>query len=97
MSRHDRLVDTLYIKTVRFTSTLLFYSTGFNHNTSDRDYFKNIPNTPDIVIVIKALDTVFVIEVGCTFDLYLETCYLSKLLKYQPLIEAIINLTISAS
>ncbi len=71
--------------------------TGFNHNTSDRDYFKNIPNTPDIVIVNKALDTVFVIEVGCAFDLYLETCYLSKLLKYQPLVEAIINLTISAS
>ncbi len=30
-----------------------------------------------------------VIEVGCSFDLYLDICYLSKLLKYQPLVEAI--------
>ncbi len=59
------------------------------HNTSDTDYLKKIPNTPEIVIVNKALNTVFVIEFGCSFDLYLDTCYLSKLLKYQPLVEAI--------
>ncbi len=41
------------------------------------------------MIVNETLNTVFVIEVGCSFDLYLDTCYLSKLLKYQPLVEAI--------
>ncbi len=41
------------------------------------------------MIVNKALNTIFVIEVGCSFDMYLDTCYLSKLLKYQPLVEAV--------
>ncbi len=95
MSRHDRLVDLIVkdLKIIHKDSKIYQHTTvklnWFNHNTSDRDYFKNIPNTPDIVIVNDTLNTVFVIEVGCSFDLYLDTCYLSKLLKYQPLVEAI--------
>ncbi len=44
------------------------------------------------MIVSKALNALLVIEVGCSFDLYLDTCYLSKLLKYQPLLEAVLQL-----
>ncbi len=95
MSRHDHLVDLIVkdLKTIHKDSQIYQHTTvelnWLYHNTYDRDYFKNIPNTPDIVIVNKALNTVFVIEVGGSFDLYLDTCYLSKLLKYQPLLEAI--------
>ncbi len=95
VSRHDRLVDLIVkdLKIIHKDSKIYQHTTvklnWFNHSTSDRDYFKNIPNTPDIVIVNETLNTVFVIEVGCSFDLYLDTCYLSKLLKYQPLVEAL--------
>ncbi len=94
MSRHDHLVDLIVkdLKTIHKDRKIYQHTTvefnWFYQNTSDRDYLKNIPNTPDIVIVNEALNTVFVIEVGCSFDLYLDTCYLSKLLKYQPLVEA---------
>ncbi len=95
MSRHDRLVDLIVkdLKTIHKDSQIYQHTTvelnWLCHNTYNRDYFKNIPNSPDTVIVNTALKTVFVIEVGCSFDLYLDTCYLSKLLKYQPLVEAI--------
>ncbi len=95
VSRHDRLVDLIVkdLKTIHKDSQIYQHTTvelnWLCHNTYNRDYFKNIPNSPDTVIVNTALKTVFVIEVGCSFDLYLDTCYLSKLLKYQPLVEAI--------
>ena len=41
----------------------------------------NMANTPDIVIANKTLKTILIIEAGCCFDLYTDTCYYSKLLK----------------
>ncbi len=57
MSRHDRLVDLIEkdLKTIHKDRKIYQHTTvelnWFYHNTSDRDYFKTIPNTPDIVIV----------------------------------------------
>lgn len=100
MARHDRLVD-LVAKDLQkvicgHDSKIYKHSTvrfnWFYHNSSDSDYFKNIPNTPDIVIVNEVMKSVCIFDVGCCFDLYMDTCYYSKLLKYQPLIDLIYQL-----
>ena len=66
MARHDRLVD-LVAKDLRkinygHDNRIYKHSTvkfnWFHNNTSDSDYFRNIPNTPDIVIVNKAMKSV---------------------------------------
>lgn len=97
VARHDRLVE-LVAKDLQkiyqgHECKFFLHSTvkmnWFNHNMHDDDHFKNIPNTPDIVIVNESVNSVFIIEVGCCFDLYMDTCYYSKLVKYQPLLERI--------
>ena len=66
MARHDRLVD-LVAKDLEkvicgHDSKIYKHSTvrinWFYHNISDSDYFKNIPNTHDIVIVIEVMKSV---------------------------------------
>ena len=46
---------------------------------------KNIPNTPDHVMIDEHNKAITIIEIGCSYDAYMDTCYASKLLKYQPL------------
>ena len=50
---------------------------------------QDIPNTPDIVFINENRKTVTIFEIGCPFDLYMDTCFTSKLMKYQPLVERI--------
>ncbi len=64
----------------------------FQHEISDSDHFINIPNTPDIVMLNSVENSACIIDVGCCFDLYMDTCYYSKVLKYQPLLECILQL-----
>lgn len=44
--------------------------------------FSCIPNMPDIVVLGKEL----ILEVGYSFDSYIEQTFADKLLKYQPLV-----------
>lgn len=44
----------------------------------------HLPNTPDIFVINEHTKAVTIIEIGCSFDAYMDTCYASKLLKYQP-------------
>ena len=46
---------------------------------------KNIPDTPELVIIDEHNKAITIIEIGCSYDGYMDTCYVSKLLKYQPL------------
>ena len=45
-----------------------------------------------VCVCDETLKTVVNIEVGCCFDLYMDTCHYSKLLKYQPLVSRICQL-----
>lgn len=101
MARHDRLVSLVAkdLKNINLGYDCNFFLHNtvkmdwFNHNHDvDNDYFKNIPNTPDIVMVNTSDNSVLIIEVACCFDFYMDTCYYSKLLKYQPLQERILQL-----
>ena len=97
VARHDRWVDLVvkYLgkinqghdcQTFKHSAVKINW---FHHNVPDNDYLKKLANTTDIVIVDETLKTVLIIEVGCCFNLYMDTCYYSKLLKYQPLVSRI--------
>ena len=61
----------------------------FDHNCTDYNILCNIPNTPDIVFINHTRRSVSIFEIGCAFDLYMDTCFNSKIIKYQPLVECI--------
>lgn len=44
------------------------------------------PNTPDIVILNESVKSVVLTEVCCCFNVYMDTCYSSTLLKLMELI-----------
>ena len=46
-------------------------------------------NRPDILIIDENGRKVFILEVGCCFDSSLEEAYLTKLVKYHPLVQQI--------
>ena len=58
-------------------------------NSSD-DVFCNISNTPDVVLVDKDRKEVLVLEVGCVYDLYMDTAFFEKNTK--PLLAKISDL-----
>lgn len=49
-------------------------------------------NTPDVIVIDEDHREAFLLEVGCAFDSSLEEAFLTKQLKYQPLVQAIIQL-----
>lgn len=70
----------------------------YKHSVVQTDWFNteetnvqlnNFPNTLDITILDQTKRSVMFVEIGCSFDLYMDMCFNSKMLKYQPLISAI--------
>ena len=100
MARHDRLVSLVAkdLKNINqgYDCTIFLHNPvkmdWFNHNNADNNFLKTIPNTPDIVMVNTSENVVLIIEVGCCFDFYMDTCYYSKQLIYQPLQKHIVQL-----
>ena len=67
-------------------------TTMFMHN-NEIDAFSDVTaNSPDIVVVDEDSREVTILEVACTFDHSLEEAFLTKVLKYQRLKDAIIQL-----
>ena len=64
----------------------------FDHNDTHVNSLQDIPNTPDIVVINENRKTVTTFEIGCPFDLYMDTSFTSKLMKYQALVECIMAL-----
>ena len=64
----------------------------FNHNSINDNTLHEIPNTPDIVFINETDKSVIIIEVGCSFDLYMDICFTTKIMKYQPLVECVRSL-----
>merc|ERR1712055_1042771 len=99
IARHDRLVDMVSdkIREVQERTTKMYkHSTvkldWFDHNDTHVNSLQDIPNTPDIVFINENRKTATIFEIGCPFDLYMDTCFTSKLMKYQPLVERIMAL-----
>ena len=49
-------------------------------------------NTPDLIVIDETNREVFLMEVGCTFDSRLEEAFLTKQVKYQPLVQVITHI-----
>ena len=64
----------------------------FNHNSTNDNTLHEIPNAPDIVFINETDKSVIIIEVGCSYDLYMDICFTTKMMKYQPLVECVKSL-----
>lgn len=65
----------------------------YKHYAVQMDWFteENIDNNFlcnlwDIIVMNENSKMVTIIEIACSFDLYVDTCFTFKLLKYQPLV-----------
>jgi len=85
-ARHDRIVDLIAsaIQDI-FPKNMPMYKHSRVipdwFNSSD-DVFCNIPNTSDIVFMDTDRKEVLVLEIGCVYDLYMDTAFLEKMTKY---------------
>lgn len=59
----------------------------------ERERYFNIPNTPDITFVNGDRREVLILEISCSFVLYMEQAFLDELAKYQPLAECVRGLS----
>ena len=98
IARHDRIVDII-TKDVSpmFYSSVLFYKHSCvkpeMFQCNDPHVLKGITaNTSDVIVIDENSREVFLWEVGCAFESSLEEAFLTKQVKYQPLVQAIIHL-----
>ncbi len=93
-ARHHHIVDLITKELRRATGQ----QTQFHINkTVQADWFassqsnntfnniaKSSPNTQDIIMINETTKSVSILE--CSFDMYMDTCFSCKILKYQPLV-----------
>ena len=88
---HDNCVQ-LQLQTTKIYKHSAVEMDWFNCAQNNNATSSNIPNTPDITIVDVSNKKVTIVELACFFDLYMDICFNTKLLKYQPLANSITNL-----
>ena len=65
----------------------------FHLCTENPEIFAHVSaNTPDVVVVNEENRSVYILEMACTFDSSLEEAFMTKVIKYQPLLQTIIEL-----
>ena len=65
----------------------------FNLCHNDDHAFPHVTaNTPDVVFIDEESRDVTILEVSCAFDSNLDNAFMSKVLKYEPLREVIVQL-----
>ena len=100
VSRHDRIVDiisesipSLFSPTVSMHINCVVKQQMFFRCSTEMSAFSNLNATrPDIIIIDENSRNVFILEVGCCFDSSVEEAYLTKLVKYHPLVQQISGL-----
>ena len=99
IARHDRIVELIvkdiskyHVPTVRMYKHSRVIPPMF-HLCNNPDIFTSLTaNTPDVVIVDEESREVSVLEMACTFDPSLEEAFMTKVIKYQPLLHTISEL-----
>ena len=100
VSRHDRIVyiisetlPSLFSPTVSMHRNCVVRQQMFSRCSAETSVFFNLNATrPDITIFVEKNINVFFLEVGWCFDSSLEEAYLTKLVKYHPLVQQISGL-----
>ena len=93
--RHDRIVNILFkdlAKMFGYAGCKLYTNTPFNPNMlaeGQPGALDTIASKPDIILIDEAASKVYIIEVSCPFDVFLEENYDHKFAKYMPLCQAI--------
>ena len=99
IARHDRIVN-LIVKDIKhhFTASMKMYTNtrvtaSMFHLCNDQNAFSHLSaNTPDVVVVNEESREVSVLEMACTFDSNLEEAFMTKVIKYQQLVDIISEL-----
>ena len=99
IARHDRIVD-LIVKDIssNYSSSVKMYKDScvkpsMFQNCNSSEAFSHVSaNTPDVVVVNEEISEVFIVEVACTFDYSMEEAFMTKIIKYQPLLNIISEL-----
>ena len=100
VSRHDRVVDiisgdlpSLFPSDVSIYKNCIVKQGMFSRGVEEMSVFSDLNATrPDMLIIDESSMNVHIIEVGCCFDSTLEEAFLTKLVKYQPLVQQITGL-----
>ncbi len=96
-ARHDRIVD-LIVKDISNHVSLLVRvykhscvkPSMFQYLSNNSEMFSNLSaNTPDVVVINEECREVFVLEIACTFVPSMEEAFMTKVIKYQPLLNVI--------
>lgn len=99
IARQDRIVN-IRAKELRKTNTqseihinktvqMNWFSVLNSNANALSTVIRDSPNTPDIVVVDDVSKNILILEIGCCFDLYMDMCFSEKILKYQPLTNAL--------
>ena len=99
IARHNRIVD-LIVKDIshHFPASVKMYTNAcvnasMFHLCNNQNAFSQLSaNTPDVVVVDEESREVSVLEVACTFDTSLEEAFMTKVMKYQALVDTISEL-----
>ena len=88
-----KLRDNTNFTTIHTNESVKTYWFSIPHDQRNamKTAIKHIPNTPDLVSIDEKNKAITIIEIGCSYDAYMDTCYASKLLKYQPLSNVLTN------
>ena len=96
-ARHDRIVNLIKKSVSSMSPSVVFHCNipvkpNMFENNNPQAFVNISANTPDIIRIDEARREVVLLEVGCTFDFSLEEAFLTKQLKYQPLVQAITDM-----
>ena len=88
--RHDRIVNILnedLAKMFGYAGCKLYTNTPFNPNMlaeGQPGALDTSASKPDIILIDETASKVYIIEVSCPFDAFLEENYDHKFAKYMP-------------
>ncbi len=90
IARHDRIVDLIVKDISNHFSPLCVKPSMFQYLSNNSEMFSDMSaNTPDVVVINEECREVSVLEMACTFDSSMEEAFMTKVIKYQPLLNII--------
>jgi hypothetical protein len=100
IAHHDRIVDLItkdiskhFVLSVRMYKHSCVKPSMFYLCTENPEIFAHLSaNTPDVIVVNEGDKSVSILEMACTFDSSLEEAFMTKVIKYQPLLQTITEL-----
>ena len=92
--RHDRLVNHIHQQITAFQPNLTVYNnqivTAEMFNSESNELYSHLEHRkPDLIAIDHRNRKVFIVEISCPFDAFVNQCYQTKFDYYLPLSELI--------